>query len=278
MLKKLISYLLTLMIFASIFLYNGCTKDDPIIPKEEHFKAIGMIFYTSGIKIASILRGVTSDTLEAEVGILSPGIDIKFYDENEQEINPPTGGQTLAWELSAQGIVEVWQHPGEEGGFEFHLRGLSDGNVEIEFFIMHEGHADFRSGKISVRVDHDGGTTGEPVGLKLYDEETGTLLLTLHEDGSVTGSLDVATGDTTDHIEVKFYDHEGNEFQPTAPPHSLGLVIDNESITIITGLDPGEPWAFKIIGLSGGSTTLTVQIKHDEEIEKSFPGIPINVN
>lgn len=265
---------------AAIMLFNsGCgKKDDPVAPKEEHFKAIGMVFYTSGIKVASILRGVTSDTFKVAEGVLGPGIDVKFYNENEQEINPPAGDYKLAWEFTPanQNIVEVWQHPGEEGDFEFHLRGLNDGMVEIEFFVMHEGHADYRSDKMPVKVEH-GPTVGEPVGFKLYDEDTGNLLLTYNADGSITGSITVALNDTTDHIEVKFFDESGNEFQPPVPAHSLLLEIADTLIAGITGLDPAEPWAFKIIGLTTGSTTLTLKIMHGSEIEKSFTGIPINV-
>ena len=138
----------------SVSILAGCAKDESLAPQEEHFEAIGMYFTSSGIRVASILRGETSDTLNAPLGKIGEGIEIQFYDKDENLIDPPEREhQKLAWEIEDPSIVEVWQHPGEEGGFEFHLKGLTIGITKIEFFIMHEEHADFRSGKIPVKVE-----------------------------------------------------------------------------------------------------------------------------
>ena len=59
-------------------------------------------------------------------------------------------------------MLEVWQHEGEEGGFEFHLRGLKIGVTEIEFFILHNGHSDYRSGLFPVVIEPQDGAAGEP--------------------------------------------------------------------------------------------------------------------
>ena len=78
---------------------------------------------------------------------------------------------------------------------------------------MHEGHADYRSGKFPIRIEHEDETAhGAPVGFSLIDEESGNTLLTLSEMG-VTGSLSVNFNETTDHIEVEFFDANGIEFQ-----------------------------------------------------------------
>lgn len=142
-----ISILLIILLFSF-----GCS-DDPVSTQEEHFEAEGVVFLQSGIKIAEIFRGVTSDTLFAPVDSMSAGIDVKFYNSNQEIIEPPDDPDlTFAWEIDNALILDVWQHPGEEGGFEFHLEGLSADTTFIEFFILHEGHADFRSGKIPVVV------------------------------------------------------------------------------------------------------------------------------
>lgn len=260
-----------------LFLLVSCS-DDPVTPQEDHFEAEGIVFLQSGIRIAEIFRGVTTDTLLAPRGALSAGIDVKFYNSNKEMINPPDpADQSFAWQIDNPAIVEVWQHPGEEGGYEFHLRGLADGNTQIEFFIMHEGHADFRSGKITVVVEHDTTAYGEPVGLKLYDEDTGTLLVTVKEDGSVVGTLLVATGQTTDHIEVKFFDANNREFQPDVTDHSINVISANTGIALITGMDPAEPYAFKVQGVTAGSTTLSIELLHNSMIEETFSNIPVIV-
>lgn len=264
-------------IFLLLFLLVSCS-DDPVTPQEDHFEAEGIVFLQSAIKIAEIFRGVTTDTLFAPSGALSAGIDVKFYNSNKEMINPPDPAeQSFAWQIDNPALVEVWQHPGEEGGYEFHLRGLADGTTQIEFFIMHEGHADFRSGKITVVVKQDTTAYGEPVGLKLYDEDTGTLFVTVKEDGSVVGTLLVASGQTTDHIEVKFFDANNREFQPDATDHSINVISANTGIALITGINPAEPYAFKVQGVSAGSATLSIELLHNSMVEETFSNIPVIV-
>ncbi|HSW56475.1 MAG TPA: hypothetical protein VLH59_15430 [Ignavibacteriaceae bacterium] len=273
--RKILLTLTSLFLFSLFFI--SCS-DDPVTPQEDHFEAEGIVFLESGIKIADIFRGVTIDTLFAPKGGQTSGIGVKFYNSNKEMINPPNSAeQTLAWEIDNPNLVEVWQHPGEEGGYEFHLRGLVEGVTQMEFFIMHEGHADFRSGKIIVTVEHDTTAHGEPVGLKLYDEDTGTLLVTVKEDGSVVGTLLVGAGQTTDHIEVKFFDENDREFQPDAMDHSINVISVNTGIALITGLNPAEPYAFKVQGVAAGSTTLNIELLHNSMVEKTFSNIPVIV-
>ena len=129
----------------------GC-EEDPVAPQEEHLKAIGMAFYSSGIEVARILRGETADTLFAPLDTLSNHLDVKFFDEDENIIDPPTEHQTLSWEIVDPTIANIWQHEGHEGTFGFHIRGLKIGETEIEFFVMHNDHSDYRSGQIPVKV------------------------------------------------------------------------------------------------------------------------------
>ncbi|MCF8412437.1 MAG: hypothetical protein K9G44_03405 [Melioribacteraceae bacterium] len=133
-------------------IFSGC-EDDPVEPQSEHYEAIGVYLSQSGIKVASILRGETTDTLFVAAGARTDGINVQFYDENEELIEPPTeSGTSFAWEIENPTLVSVWQHEGEEGGFEFHLDGIQEGITSIELFIMHNDHPDFRSGEIPVKV------------------------------------------------------------------------------------------------------------------------------
>lgn len=137
-----------------VILLIGC-KDDPVTPQEEHFEAIGTAIYdASGALVVSILRGVTKDTLKIKNGELSDHFEVKFYDENEKIIDPPTNEHTkLNYSIDDETISTFWQHPGEEGEYEFHLRGLKQGITQLELFVEHEGHNDYRSGKIPVKVE-----------------------------------------------------------------------------------------------------------------------------
>jgi hypothetical protein len=274
-----LKYILYLVAISLLITACSDDDDDPLTPAEDHFEAIGMQFSNSGIVLASILRGVTTDTLEAPLNAISDHYEIMFYNDDEQLIDPPEEDHySLGWEIADPSKLEVWQHEGEEGGFEFHLRGLDEGITTIEFFIVHEGHNDFRSGQIPVEIHHDEHAHGEPVGFKLVDEESGDVLATVNADGSVTGSLDINNGETTDHIEVEFFDAYGVEFQPTVPPHALSIESANTAIAVITGLEEDEPWAFKVSGVAAGSTTITIGIMHDGSLGKSFNPVTVNVN
>ncbi len=267
------------LVLATLLIISACSDDDPLTAEEDHFEAIGMYFSTSGIEIARILRGETTDTLEAPVGGLSDHTEIMFFNEDEELVDPPSDEEkSLSWEIEDESIVEVYQHEGEEGGYEFHLRGLKEGVTAIEFFVLHEGHNDYRSGQIPVKVINDEDSHDKPVGFKLIDEESETVLASVNADGSVTGSLSIGIGETTDHIEVEFFDENGVEFKPAAPPHGLFIESSDTSIVTITGEEEDEPWAFKLSGVSSGTSTITIGITHDGELEESFNQVAVNVN
>jgi len=143
------------LIITSFFLVTSCSKnEDPLSSQEEHFQAIGMAIMDASCKIiVKILRGETSDTLFVPLGARSDAFFVEFYDRNENLIEPPkSNDQKLTWKIDNESIVKVHQHEGEEGGYEFHLDGLIEGTTLIEFFIEHDGHNDFRSGKIPAVV------------------------------------------------------------------------------------------------------------------------------
>ncbi len=149
--KKLILKSVLILIIFTFFL--SC-KDDPVTNQEEHFEAIGTIIYdATGAVVVSILRGVTNDTLKITNGELSDHFEVKFYDEDENIIDPPNDEHIkLSYEIADTTIVSWWQHEGEEGGFEFHFNGLKLGSTTLELFIVHEGHNDYRSGLIPLVV------------------------------------------------------------------------------------------------------------------------------
>lgn len=274
---------LAMALVLTFTLLPGCgDDDDPMSSQMEHFEAIGMRFTTSGIPIVSILRGTTTDTFQVPLGALTEHIDAEFYDEDENLIDPPTDAdKELGWSIDDESVVEVWQHQGEEGSYEFHLRGLAEGETHIEFFVVHAGHNDYRSGEIPVKVALDPTAHDAPIGFRLYEEDSGDSLATsflVDSAQTVQGSVALSAGTTTDHLEVEFFDHNGVRFTPPVPPHALQVISGNSSVVTITGQEPGEPWAFKLQGVSAGNSTITVNILHDGSVGKSFKPIPVTVN
>lgn len=263
-----------------IFL-TACSEDDPVTPPEEHFEAEGLVLKSSGIEVVRIFQGVTNDTIYAPDGSLSDHYTVYFLDANQQQLDPPADeDKKLTWEFDDPTIAEVYQHEGEEGGYELHIRGLKEGTTMVEFFIQHAGHNDYRSGKIPVVIQHAEHGDGEPHAIKLIDEETGTELAEAHllAENQVSGALQIGAGSTSDHIEIEFYDEDGELLNPDAMEHSVELSVASASVLGLELPSVDEPWAFKIIGLAAGQTTLTIKFKHEDSVEATFTPIPVTVN
>ncbi len=266
---------------------GGCIfddeKDDPSEPQQDHFEAEGIVLIDSGVRFFHMFRGEIdtsggkADTLVVPVG-LSPHWEIKFLDENEQEIDPPDdANKSFGWIITDPAVVEIYRHDGQE--WDFHLNGLKVGETAIEFRVMHNDHYDFHTPLIPVSVRNFEGTHGPPVGVRLYDEESGDLLASasLESDGEVSGEVLVPHEGETGHIEAVFYDAHNREFFPPVPPHALQLVVADDSKVGFELASAPEHWAFHLTGIAEGETTLKVVILHDGAVGKEFMPIPVHV-
>lgn len=135
-----------------ILFFTACGEDDPITPPQDHEEAIGMVLFRGDSLVASILRGIPGDTLRVPAGVLTDDYDVRFYDESEQIFEAHDDEHSFSWEIADPSVIDVVQDAGKEGKFEFRFRGLKQGSSTVEFFIIHEGHADFRTGKWPVVV------------------------------------------------------------------------------------------------------------------------------
>ncbi len=274
------------LLFSTLSFAVGCDDDDPLSPPEDHFEAVGLQIVQSGNVIFSYYgpdyapgTTLTDDTIKISQG-LSDHWDVKFYDEDSLVIDPPDDAdKSFSAVFSDPTVAELWWHEGEEGEFEFHMKGLKEGFTTVEFKVLHNDHADFTTLPIPVMVDTNV-NHGPPVEVKLNDEDSGDLLATSYEmtsSSEPTDTISVTNGETTDHIVAYFFDANDIKFQPGVPPHSLEVTSSNTAIADITGQEPGEPWAFKIEGKSEGTTEITVKILHDGSLGKEFKPISVKV-
>ena len=252
----------------------------------EEFEAEGLVLIESGHRFFRYYQGEIDsgdgrvEVLEAPIG-LTPHWGIKFLDSHGDEIDPPDGPEfTFGWTIDDPSIVEVFQDEGDEGTFEFHLRGLEEGETTIRLQVEHDGHVDFRTQPIPVHVMSQEGQHGEPVGLRLKEEDSGEVLTEapLDGEGDPTAVLAVAVGDTTDHIATFLFDDQDVEFQPEGADETLGIAVADPSLLDID--PPVEPdlWAFKLIGKQAGTTTITLSILHDGEVEDTFAPISVEIS
>ena len=138
----------------------GCGSDDPVSPQEEHFEPDGLVLIESGRRFFRYFQGEIdagsgrTNHLDVPLGDETPHWRIQFLDENGDDLAIPDDTEfTFGWEIADESIVEVAQDPGDEGKFEFHLRGLAEGETTIRLLVNHGGHSDFRTAPIPVHVD-----------------------------------------------------------------------------------------------------------------------------
>ncbi len=250
-----------------------------------HFIAEGLVIIESGVRFFRYFQGEIDSgegrvsELTAPIG-LTPHWRIMFLDEHGEEKDAPDDSTfTLGWTIANPDVLEVVQDEGDEGSFEFHLRGLQEGETTIVFEVWHEGHIDYRTRPIPVHVESQEGQHGEPVGVRLKEEDSGELLTQapVKGEGEATEALTVAVGDTTDHVATFFFDEDDVEFQPEAPDHTLGIAVADTSLLAIDPPVAPEYWAFRLIGKKAGTTTITLSIIHDGEAEDEFAPISVAI-
>ena len=260
------------------------TKPIPVHVEEE-FAAEGLVLIESGVRFFRYFQGEIDSgdgrvsELDVPIG-LTPHWRIKFLDENGDEIDPPEDPEfTFGWTIADPNVVEVVQDEGDEGSFEFHLRGLQEGETTIVFEVRHDGHVDYMTQPIHVHVEAQEGQHEDPVGVRLKDEDSGDVLTQapLKGEGNATEDLTVAAGDSTDHIVAFFYDEHDVEFQPEAPDHTLGIAVADTSLLAIDPPVAPEYWAFRLIGKKAGTTSITLSILHDGEKEEEFEPISVEI-
>ena len=274
------------LVISAVATFTGCSDDDPLSSQESHFEAEGLVIVDSGIRFFRYFQGKidTSGTnpghLEAPLGLTNHW-SIRFLDAGGNEIAPPDDPNSrFTWTIADPAILEVFQDKGDEGDFEFHLRGLKPGKTNITLEVTHVDHVDFRTIPIPVHVEAETGQHGEPIGVRVKDEKSGTVLAEapVLGEGETTGSLAVARGDTTAHIEVEFFDVQDVGFQPAAPSHALSITVADTSLLAIEPPVAPEFWAFRLIGKQSGKTTITLSILHDGDTEESFATISVAID
>jgi hypothetical protein len=144
--KRALSLILLLILAAS------CAEDDPVSTQEEHFEAVRMKIFDGGKIIYDFISAdytdqdtYSNDTIYIPLGKTNL-LSAKFYNENNLEIDPREEEHTtFETEIGDETIVITEWEQGSEGDYVFYLNGKTAGVTTITFFIMHEGHPDFRT-------------------------------------------------------------------------------------------------------------------------------------
>ena len=105
-----------------------------------------------------------------------------------------------------------------------------------------------------------------------------------YENGQVEGAIEVGHDRETPLLTVWFIAEDGDLFAPEADEgFSLGWEIGDETIAEVEQHEQDGPWAFHIVGLGEGQTTLVLKVLHaghadfvsreiDIHVEEDGPG------
>jgi len=142
--------------FLMTILFFACKKDSTGHDHDHHFDAVGMRIVSSGQTLTSYIRDDISafNALALTAGQETAHMDVEFFnDEDDEWETPDEDDYSLEISIADTNTAQYGQHEGEEGGFEFHLRGKQAGQTSAAFRIMHDGHADFESRPVILNVN-----------------------------------------------------------------------------------------------------------------------------
>ncbi len=271
------------LIILSMFISSCKENSNPTEPQTPHFEAEGLIIQDATKKIifavfqGNILKDFGGnkllDTLIAPLNVLSDHYSVKFLDANKNIINPPTDNDhSFGYDITDKTMLQIIQDDPKD--YAFHLKGLKLGVTTIELRVNHNGHPDFKTPKIPVKVIVDTTRHGEPVGVILSYEENGVELVNA-SDKSFNKNV-VIPKDTTEHIKIEFYDENGKKFQPEYPLHNFTIeILDNTLVSYIKEAD--EPLVLRFIGKKLGQTQFKLKLLVNGVAEFTTANINIEV-
>lgn len=153
---KIYSIYSVILFVLAAFLTN--CSDNSVESDGDHADAVGLRIVSSGVTIVSYIRdSAIEGNIEVEASELSGPMNIEFYDDEKEDwFTPDAEHYLLTIEISDTTIADYWQHEGEEGGYEFHIRGKKAGNTNAVFKLIHDDHPDFVSKEIPILISETG--------------------------------------------------------------------------------------------------------------------------
>ena len=131
------------------------------------------------------------------------------------------------------------------------------------------------------RVDNDNRVDTEHE--EEHDEAVGLIVrggteIVRVESGQVTGEIEVGHGLKTVLLSVRFIAEDGDLFTPDEDDdYALDWEITDESIAEVEHQAEDSAWAFRIIGLAEGQTTIRIKINYGGHADFVSPEIEIHV-
>lgn len=150
---KINMYRIFIFIPILIILISACSEKSTT-EHSDHTEAVGIIIYHNNQILLKVLNGKIDTTISKELSLVlnttySP-VEIKFIDEEGDIFTPEEEAKNLSWELDDPSLVEMQLLQGEK--WKFTCTGRKIGLTNIQFFLNHYDHPDFRTPKLPLRV------------------------------------------------------------------------------------------------------------------------------
>ncbi|MGQ9820094.1 MAG: hypothetical protein ACUVQ1_09275 [Candidatus Kapaibacteriales bacterium] len=149
---KNIFYRLFILISILTIITSACSEKSTT-EHSDHTEAIGMILYYNTSPFFKVVKGNIDTNVSKELVFklnTSYLLEVKFIDEDGEEITPTEEGKSLSWTLDDSNLVDIKVVPTEK--WKFSIMGLKIGTTNIQFFLNHYDHPDFRTPLLPLRV------------------------------------------------------------------------------------------------------------------------------
>lgn len=148
--KTMVSYMIT---FVAIFLVFSCSEKTDITSPGDHTEAVGMVVYYNGTPYFRIKEGRIDSTIAKEFALKLNQVlefEVKFIDEDGEEVIPREPEKSLSWIIDDTTMVEIKLLPNEK--WKLQAIGKKIGSTFIEFRLNHGDHPDFKTPKVPLVV------------------------------------------------------------------------------------------------------------------------------
>lgn len=149
--KAIALYIIT---FIAVFFVFSCNEKTNITSSNDHTEAIGMVVYYNGTPYFRVKEAKIDSTIAKELALkLNQALDfeVKFIDEDGEEIIPQEKEKSFSWIIDDTTLVEMKLLPNEK--WKFRAIGKKVGSTLIEFRLNHSDHPDFRTPKVPLIVN-----------------------------------------------------------------------------------------------------------------------------
>ncbi len=265
--------MMAVALFCALLTLNGCSDDNPADPTVDgcsHFDADGVILEVDGKHLVAQWEGSIDGEVEVEQGS-EIDIDVMFLTPDSSRAVPSADcdDQSLEVIVDDEKVATV-STSAASGRWSFRLTGVEAGETSVSVRIIHIDHPDFTSLDLPVHVHH-----AEEVEIEGFEIRSGATVLASQMEGTVTGELLAMPSETLGPLQVVFLDGEGEEVEPEEGA-TLDLSIGSESIATVNP-DGADPFAFSLVGVAEGMTTLSFDVLHKGHADFESQDISVRI-